>query len=340
MLLREKGDKTMQELPYAPKVFVILVNWNGEEDTLSCLQSLQGVLYQNMHVIISDNGSTVESKQKIKSWIENAKVSEANAESGIKTLTLIENGTNLGFTGANRTAIEYALKCNTDYVLFLNNDTTVTKDFLRLMLEVAEGSTTIGIVGCKTLLADQYPTVRRIWSLGGYEYVFGNPMNIASMKLDHQKYSGRRENDLICGCCMLIKKSVIETIGFQDDLLFFGIDDVEYSFRAANAGFRNYLALDAEVIHAGSQSMVGRTGLQLYYLFRNTYYFRRKYFKFHQNIAFLVVHLTRYFVVGGVGRLILGRGKANIGMLLGIYDFLINRMGPCTHTSLVSRTEK
>lgn len=326
----------------SPKVYVIVINWNGEKDTIECLQSLTKVTFDNMHVVVSDNGSRPDSLRALRKWAAGAGLHLGSADtlplenpgSGIRTLCLLENGRNLGFTGANTVGIDYAMRRGAAYVLFLNNDTLVTKDFLTHMVNVAESDPTHGIVGCKTLLGDGSKDERRVWSLGGYAYVHGNPMNRGRNQIDQPEWKGVLRSDLVCGCCMLIKRPVIEKIGVQDDTLFFGIDDVDYSLRAARQGFKNVLALDAEIYHEGSRSTEGRTGLQLYYLFRNTYYFRAKYFPWYRNLVFFGHHLTRYFVIGGATRLLQGRGRANVGMVLGVYDFLRNRMGECTHSQL------
>ena len=325
-----------------PKVYVIVINWNGEDDTIQCLQSLTEVAYDNLHVIVSDNGSRAESLRALREWAAGAGLDISspdgppvtNMSSGIRTLCLLENGRNLGFTGANTTGIAYAMSHDAAYVMFLNNDTVVTKDFLALMVGVAERDPAHGIIGCKTLLADGGGAERRVWSLGGYSYVLGNPMNRGRNQLDRPEWKGVLQSDLVCGCCMLIKRAVVEKVGVQDDTLFFGIDDVDYSLRAARQGFKNVLALDAEIFHQGSRSTEGRTGLLLYYLFRNTYYFRAKYFPWYRNLVFFAHHLTRYFLIGGVTRVLQGRGRANVGMLLGVQDFLRNRMGECTHAQL------
>lgn len=331
-----------------PKVYVVIVNWNGEKDTVRCLDSLLTVNYDNMHVIISDNGSEAQSIHVLKAWVQlkmRQVLSAGNAFSiendsmSIKTLCLLENKNNLGFTGANTVGIKYALQHNADYILFLNNDTMVTKNFLMQMIEVGESDSTYGILGCKIYFAENESIAKKnkIWSLGGYEYVHGNPMNIGSNQFDRLAWKGIRESEMICGCCMLIKRAVIEKIGVQDDDLFFGIDDVEYSLRASKHGWKNALVMDAEIYHFGSNSVEGRTGLQLYYLFRNTYYFRTKHFPWYRNIFFFIHHLFRYFLIGGVGRIFLGRSYANRGMVLGIFDFLSNRMGPCKHVSLLKK---
>ena len=331
-----------------PKVFVIVINWNGEQDTIECLESLTHADYGNMHVVISDNGSRPESLQALRDWACEAGLGISspstppteNVGSPIRTLCLLANGRNLGFTGANSTGIRYAMRQDAEYVMFLNNDTQVTPSFLSRMVAVAEQEPNRGIIGCKTLQSgDDAPNgPPRIWSLGGYEYVYGNPMNLGRNQLDRPEWKGERVNDLVCGCCMLIRRDVVETVGVQDDTLFFGLDDVEYSLRAARHGWTNVLALDAVIYHEGSQSVAGRTGLQLYYLFRNTYYFRTRYFPWYRNLVFFAHHLTRYFVIGGLGRLVLGRGRANVGMVLGIYDFLRDRMGECSHPTLLKRT--
>jgi GT2 family glycosyltransferase len=329
----------------APSVFVIVINWDGEDDTRQCLTSLQAVDYPNMHVVISDNGSRPASLAALREWAAgHAIVQSAPQESprlvgtgGIRSLCILENGSNLGFTGANTTGIRHALRHGADYVLFLNNDTVVTPAFLSRMVEVAEREPGYGLLGCKTLLGDGSDPQRTIWSLGGYEYRFGNPMNIGSNQPDRPQWKGVVENELVCGCCMLIRRKAIETCGVQDDDLFFAIDDVEYSLRVAQRGWRNALVLDAEIYHAGSRSVDGRTGLQLYYLFRNTYYFRAKYFRWYRNILFFGHHFLRYFVIGGLGRFVLGRGSANKGMWLGVVDFLARRMGECHHPALARR---
>jgi len=330
----------------APKVHVIVINWNGEDDTCRCLSSLMSVDYPNMHVVVSDNGSRPASLEALREWARQNHVGPSDAAAqgaagapGIRSFTILENGRNLGFTGANTVGIEHAMADGTDYVVFLNNDTLVTPTFLSLMVSAAEKDPTLGLLGCKTFHGDGTSTERPriIWSLGGYAYHFGNPMNRGSNQPDRPEWNGVVENELICGCCMLIRRAAIEQCGVQDDDIFFAIDDVEYSMRVARAGWKNALVLDAEIYHAGSRSVEGRVGLQLYYLFRNTYFFRSKYFPWYRNIVFFTHHLTRYLVIGGLGRLVLGRGRANIGMFLGVWDFLVGRMGECPHPGLLKR---
>lgn len=318
-----------------PKVFLILINWNGESDTILCLDSLLRLQYDNGHVVISDNGSRQESLNTIKEW--RSTNYPAFGQSGIASLEIIENGRNLGFTGANTVGIEYALRNGADYVLFLNNDTLVTPDFLSRMVQAGEVDSAVGIIGCKIYAGTPGPETPQIWSLGGYSFVRGMPINIGGGKYDHPKWAGTKVQPLINGCCMLIKRQVIEMIGVQDDRLFFGMDDVEYSLRASRAGWKNIVVYDAAIYHAGSQSVTPRSGLQVYYNFRNALQFRSRAFPWYRNVFFYLLFTARYLIGGSLARWITGRGKANRGVYYALRDFLLGETGECKHVARIKR---
>ena len=315
-------------------VFVVIINWNGERDTITCLESLLTVQYDQLHVIISDNGSKQSSLDAIRNWVRE-NLSENRSPIGIQSCTILNNGTNLGFTGGNTAGIRYALEHNADYVLFLNNDTIVTPEFLGLMVDAAESEPEIGIAGCKIFYADgEFDGRHKIWSLGGYSFRCGMAMNIASNEFDRKDWVGVKSQVLINGCCMLVKRAVIETVGVQDDRLFFGIDDVEYSFRASRYGWKNIVIRDAVIYHSASQSVVPRSGLQVYYLFRNILFFRLRNFAWYKNVGFICYFFARYVAAGCAYRSIRGRRHVNQGVYLGIKDFLRGQMGECRHAQL------
>ena len=317
-----------------PKVFVVIINWNGENDTVACLDSLLQLDYDNCHIVISDNGSRETSLEVLKKWkSENLAAPECK---GIRSLEILENRSNLGFTGGNTVGIQFALARGADYVLFLNNDTIVTPAFLGKMVAAGEADSAVGIVGCKIYSGtpDQAGTPQ-IWSLGGYSFVRGMPINIGSGAYDNSRWSGIKVQPLINGCCMLIKRAVIESVGVQDDRLFFGMDDVEYSLRAFRGGWKNLVVYDAAIFHAGSQSVTPRSGLQVYYIFRNALQFRTRAFPWYRNLVFYVSFTIRYLIGGSTYRLITGRGIVNRGVYYALMDFFHGETGECKHVAAI-----
>lgn len=109
-----------------PKVFIIILNWNGLEDTLECLESVFKLDYPNFEVIVGDNGSTDESVAIIRKTYPQ--------------VIMIENKENLGYTGGNNIAMHYAMDHLADYVWLLNKDAVVEKDTLSKLVRSAETS--------------------------------------------------------------------------------------------------------------------------------------------------------------------------------------------------------
>lgn len=123
---------------YLPKIFIIIVNWNGKQDTLTCLSSLHSLDYSNYQIVIVDNGSNDGSISAIKLQFPHH--------------LLLENHTNLGFTGGNNVGIQYALNHKADFILLLNNDTKVSSDLLKRFILGFQQFPKAGILGAKIYL--------------------------------------------------------------------------------------------------------------------------------------------------------------------------------------------
>ena len=136
-------------LPTEPRVAVIVLNWNGREDTLECLRSIRSIAYSNFGVIVVDNGSTDGSVAAIRA-------SQPSVE-------VIDTGENLGFAGGNNVGIRRALELGADYVLLLNNDTVVDPGLLRAFVAAAALHPEAGAFGAKIYFHSE-PT--RIWYAG------------------------------------------------------------------------------------------------------------------------------------------------------------------------------
>ena len=231
-----------------PFVYIIVLNWNGMEDTLSCLHSLKNVDYANFAVLVVDNASTDGSVERVK---------ELYPE-----MTVLVNSANLRFAGGNNAGIEYALsrrdgegRPEADYILLLNNDTEVSPDFLVNLVQVAESEQRIGIAGPKIYY---HSDPRRIWYAGGkVEFWKGWISHIGIREVDNGQYDIVRRTGYVTGCCMLIKREVLEKVGKLDETYFIYGEDADLSLRASKAGFDLVYVPNSVIWHKVSASSGG-----------------------------------------------------------------------------------
>ena len=224
-----------------PLVHIVILNWNGKEDTLACLESIHKVSYPNFSVILVDNAShdgTVESVR--------------NAFPSVKVIT---NKENIRFAAGNNVGIEFALRNGARYVLLLNNDTTVDPCFLSELVNAAEYDNRIGIAGAKIYY---HADPKRIWFAGGkVNYWKGWTSHIGIRELDHGQYEAQREVDYITGCCMLVSRELIEKIGMLDTSFFIYGEDADWCIRASRAGYRLVYVPSSKIWHKISSSSGG-----------------------------------------------------------------------------------
>ena len=240
-----------------PLVYIVVLNWNGREDTLACLRSLEPVWNERTKGIVVDNGSTDGTPDAVRA--------------AFAAVEVLEAGRNLGFTGGNNIGLRFALDRGADYVLLLNNDTVVAPGFLREMLTVAIVSEEIGFVSPKICFLDP-PDL--LWFAGarfstwtGYGRVMGY------REPDRGQYDTVRTTDRPCGCAVLVSRRLCREAGLMDDRLFLYADEVEWMLRARKHGFKACYAPKAKVWHKVSAS-VGRESHPdaFYYGVRNTLY--------------------------------------------------------------------
>jgi hypothetical protein len=224
-----------------PLVYIIILNWNGKEDTIACLRSIERVKYPNFSVILVDNASSDGTVEYVKDKFPSVKI--------------IANSENLRFAGGNNVGIKYALERNADYVLLLNNDTEVAPDFLPELVRAAENDKSIGIAGPKIYY---YEGNKMIWFAGGkVEFWKGWISHIGIREPDYGQYDFAREVDYITGCCMLVKREVIEKIGKLDESFFIYGEDADWSLRASRAGYSLVYVPSSIIWHKVSASSGG-----------------------------------------------------------------------------------
>lgn len=275
------------------KIGIVIVNWNGWQDTVECISSLQKISIPHdwhVEIVVVDNASTDESLGKIKKEIQKYK----KDNSGI---IMIESERNRGFSGGNNLGIELLLGKKCDYVVLLNNDTFVDKGFLTHLINGAIGQN-YQIAGPKIYFAPgfeyhgQYSKEEKgkvIWYAGGmidWNNVYSTHRGVDMV--DVGQFNTSTQTGFISGCCMLVKREVFETIGQLDDNYFMYLEDVDFCIRARKAGFKLGFVPDSVVWHKNAQSSDKPGSItHIYYQTRNRMIFGMKYTKLRTKIALI-----------------------------------------------------
>ena len=310
-----------------PKVAVVILNWNGWEDTLECLESLYQINYTNYDIVLVDNNSEDDSIQKIRNYCngqinvkskfvkyqtENKPIkileyteykikdqtirydNDKNIFTDKKRLILIKTNKNHGFAGGNNIGIKYAIQnLIPDYVLLLNNDTVQDKEFLRELVKTAETDKDIGFVGAKTYF---YNKKNIIQVAGGanvsFKYIITLEMGLNQS--DNGKYNHDVELDYISGSCVLCRSEMLKKIGLLDTKYFMYWEDADWGFRGSKAGYKSVYSSKSKIWHKVGAS--SKNHFQMYYFNRNRLYFMKKNRKGWEYTKFLVDFLTHLFL--------------------------------------------
>lgn len=200
-----------------PLVSIIIVNWNGKDLLKVCLPSLKKINYKSFEIILVDNGSTDGSIKYARKIFPQIKI--------------VQNKTNLGFAKANNQGIKLS---RGELVLFLNNDTKVTPDFLNILVKRLISDPKMGAAQPKILHLEKKGKLDSIGSFltgSGFLYHLGFEAN-DSKKLNKEikLFSGK-------GSCLLFKREVLKKIGFFDNDFFAYFEETDLCWRLWLAGY-------------------------------------------------------------------------------------------------------
>ena len=199
------------------KCDIIIPVWNQLECTRRCIESIRGNTDYPYRLILIDNGSSDQTK----SYLEEIARSSAD-------VTLIRNDENLGFIRATNQGLRAS---DAQYVCLMNNDAEASRRWLAEMISVAESDPAIGLVNPKSTLPAKEGRGYR-----GRSFINGEKRFI--------------ETNQCMGYCMLIKREVLEKIGFLDEAYGVGgFDDTDFSRRAHSQGYKCVCARYAFVFH-------------------------------------------------------------------------------------------
>jgi len=236
------------------KVSIVIVNFNSKRDILKCLHSLR---YERAEIVVVDNKSSDDSIEAIKSKFKQVKI--------------LENERNIGFAAASNKGIRYALRKKADYILLLNPDTVIEKNFLASLLKKK---------------ADIISPVIKFKRQGEWVYDFGGRVNFLIGRTTHLEKSvlSKRANpvDYVSGCCMLIRKEVFEKVSLLDERYFMFFEDVDFCLRAKKADFKIKVDSNVTIFHDLSEGK--KKSLRYYFwMLKSNFIFINKWIRFYKK---------------------------------------------------------
>jgi GT2 family glycosyltransferase/2-polyprenyl-3-methyl-5-hydroxy-6-metoxy-1,4-benzoquinol methylase len=244
-----------------PTISIIIVNWNGKEDTINCITSLNQLNYTNYEVIIVDNGSTDDSVKAIKTAFPN--------------ISIIEEKNNTGFSGGNNIGIKYALESSSDYILLLNNDTVTDKELLKKLIQSTNLLPDGSVLGPKIFYFDRPKT---LWFAGGQWIDEENRfVHLGDNEPDGPNYNSIKEVDYITGCALFASRKTFEEVGLLDEDFFLTYEETDWCYRARKKGLKCIFVPEAKLMHKVASSFGGRTSpMYSYFMTRNLMLWAKK----------------------------------------------------------------
>lgn len=240
-----------------PLISIITVNYNQAALTVEFIRSIQASDYSNFEIIVVDNCSPEDA-----SWIQ-------DSFPNIIYIAAPENG---GFAYGNNLGIE---KAKGEYLFFINNDTTITKNCLSLLLNFCQQKSNVGAVSPRIVYAD---TPSKVQFSGGYLNPFTSQIvwqNQQKSEQEHQTFEC--ETDIVHGAAMFVPAKVIKDIGGMPEEYFLLYEEFDWSLTIRKAGYKLYYFGTPIVYHKVSQS-IKNSPFKAFYMARNRLLFIRRHF--------------------------------------------------------------
>lgn len=227
---------------------VCIVNWNAGDFLPACMKSVYGGAGGlELEVIVVDNGSNDGSAEAIERLFPGA--------------TVIDQGSNVGFSAANNTAIA---RSRGRYLLFLNPDTVVDPGSIERMISFLEEEGEAGAVGCRLYhpLTGAVESSARsnpdllplLWNLLYLDRIFPRSPLFGRYRMSHRPEGERREVDWVTGACMMARRETVEEVGGFDPGFFMYCEDIDICLRMRAGGWRIYYLPEAAVGHYRGRS--------------------------------------------------------------------------------------
>lgn len=292
------------------KVGIILVNYNGAKFNGECIKSIKESTYRNYEIIVVDNASNDNSVELLEAQFKN-------------DITIIKSDINLGFSEGNNLGIKHALEKECEFILLLNNDTTIAKDMIEVMVEKS-------IIKNNAVISPKiyyYDNPNTIWSAGAkMEWKRGIPAQNGLNEDDNNVYDNEELVEIATGCCLLFNKYIIEKVGLLSNEYFLYYEDTDFTTKIVRSGFDIVYLPTAKMYHKVSASTGGvESSNYIYYNTRNRLIFNGKYNKSNRATYIPYFYVTR--IIKCIKWCLSGRRDLIKASIDGIKDYYNGNVG-------------
>jgi GT2 family glycosyltransferase len=293
---------------YKMQTAIILLNYNGWQDTVACIDSINCVKDDIVSVIVVDNCSTNDSYEQINRYISDNyarlhysqyltidynELGDAVNTLNLPFICLVKSGHNGGFAYGNNVGIKVARRLyNFEYFWMLNSDTLLTSDALTPMLNKINADKNIGIVGSVLIYMDPQNTIQALGGVHFHRHLARGDQIANGLKISQlDRFNEANINlDYIAGASMLVRASFLDSVGLMSEGYFLYYEELDWAFRAKRKGYSLAVALDSHVLHKegasiGTSSKETRSLLSEYYLSRNILICYKLFIPFYLPIA-------------------------------------------------------
>ncbi|MBI3162118.1 MAG: glycosyltransferase family 2 protein [Chloroflexi bacterium] len=272
-----------------PDISICITNYNARDFLRDCLASIYGTLDSvSFEIVVVDNFSGDGAPEMLRKDFPN--------------VTLITNDENTGFTRPYNQAMKLT---QGRYVVILNPDTVIQPNALADLAKFLDSHLEVGIVGPKVLNRDKTlqkqcrRSEARPWDaicyFSGLSSLYPNDKRFGGYLMSYMGEDETHEAEAVSGSCMMIRREVIEQIGYLDENFFAYQEDSDYCRRARLHGWKIYYHPQAQVIHYGGE---GGSKVQP---FRTIYEWHRSYYLyFRKHFAkdyFFLFNWVYYFAM-------------------------------------------
>jgi GT2 family glycosyltransferase len=277
----------------APKVAIVILNWNGVKHLRRFLPSVLASQWPNLEVVMGDNASTDGSVEFVKSTYP--------------SVTIIQNTENYGFTGGYNRVLA---QVEADYYILLNSDVEVPPNWIEPVITLMESDPLIAIAAPKIKAYEQKNEYEHAGAAGGFIDSFGYPFCrgriMYSVEEDKGQYEESGEVFWASGASMFIKKKYWDEAEGFDERFFAHMEEIDLCWRLKNSGYKVMYCAQSEIFHLGGGTLTTENPFKTYLNFRNNLLLLKKNLPFWKSV---IVISARYVLDFMAIVRFLGEGK-------------------------------